>query len=151
MSLPSTSKEIDPWADVTLELDRMPHKRTSTSMVKAALGLFHTVGRFIDDLSAYADDNGVGFGYIWTRVRAFVPLQIRLCAEQIFWDRGGEWRRYISGFSPIKGAPGFGATVRIKPTTKPASAFEAREQALGTGAKAYVPRKPIRPRKFRSQ
>lgn len=42
----------------------------------------------------------------WKWMRLLVPLQGRLLAEQILWDRGLPWRSLITGFRAIEGDAG---------------------------------------------
>ena len=39
----------------------------------------------------------------WKWIRLAVPLQLRLIVEQVLWDRGGDWRKLVTGFRPISG------------------------------------------------
>ncbi len=48
------------------------------------------------DSEAFWDD--------WKWLRVGVELQVRLFVEAVLWERGGEWRRMITGFSPARKA-----------------------------------------------
>lgn len=41
------------------------------------------------------------FGLEWRYFRTCVSLQVRLLIEQVLYERGGGWRRFVSGFKPI--------------------------------------------------
>lgn len=41
------------------------------------------------------------FQMVWKACRAWVPLQLRLCAEQVFYNKGDPWRKLVSGFKPL--------------------------------------------------
>jgi len=150
MSFPSLSKEMDPWQDFMIKIPTVQHARTTTKLIEKTLDLFASTERMINDISKYCDRHAVNFGYIWTRVRAWLPLQLRLTAEQIFWDRGGGWRRYISGFGPIKGDSGFGAPARIKPTN-PQRAAPIERESVPAGRTGERPRGPTAIRRAAQQ
>jgi len=56
------------------------------------------VQRWMD--SDYGDDVR-RFASNWRWVRMLISLQVRLIIEQILWDRGGDWRKMITGFLPM--------------------------------------------------
>lgn len=66
-------------------------------MLKLAEELYVSTGGILDELDTLGD-----FQTVWPRCRVWFPLQFRLCAEQVMWDRGGQWRRYVTGFNPVK-------------------------------------------------
>lgn len=41
------------------------------------------------------------FKYHWRILRVWVPLQLRLCVEQVLQDMGKPWNTLITGFRPI--------------------------------------------------
>lgn len=41
------------------------------------------------------------FAFEWPWVRTFIPLQARLCVEQLLWSKGWPWRSLITGFKPV--------------------------------------------------
>jgi len=71
------------------------------SMWNQAESLYEDTAAILDEL-AYLGN----FKTVWPRCRVWFPLQFRLCAEQVMWDRGGEWRRYVTGFKPVTDTPG---------------------------------------------
>ena len=78
-------------------------------MRKHCLSLARDCGRLLDELVAKGD-----FSEDWPYIRAFVPLQIRLVCEQIMWDRGGDWRQYVTGFRPVdRSIPGSGVLAKM--------------------------------------
>ena len=50
--------------------------------------------------------SALNFGADWKWLRLEVPLQTRLFVEQVLWERGGEWRKLVTGFGPIKAGAG---------------------------------------------
>ncbi len=40
----------------------------------------------------------------WKWMRLLVGLQQRLFIEQVLWDKGGDWRKLVTGFRPIVSA-----------------------------------------------
>ena len=69
------------------------------NLVKRSLEAARQVERIIDEM-----EENLGyeeFFKIWPYIRAQMSLQFRLIAEQIFWDRGGQWRRLVSGFKAV--------------------------------------------------
>ena len=38
----------------------------------------------------------------WKWARLSMPLQARLLTEQVLWEKGGDWRKLVTGFGPIK-------------------------------------------------
>lgn len=48
---------------------------------------------------------GLGFEQFksnWRVFRVWCPLQVRLAAEEIFWELGDPYRKLITGFAPLK-------------------------------------------------
>lgn len=125
MEMPWSTK-LDPWQDITNRLERMGHQRTTAAMVEDARRLFENVERLVDECVAMGS-----FAADWPKIRTFVPLQIRLVAEQIFWTRGGEFRKYVTGFKPVDLGAGAGSSL---PATRAqlAESITASETAKGT-------------------
>ena len=73
----------------------------SEEMLKIAGGLGRNTGTTVAGIARAMGP--AAFADIWKWARLVLPLQIRLAAEQGLWDLGGEYRRLISGFGPIKG------------------------------------------------
>lgn len=42
------------------------------------------------------------FWVTWKVLRCWVPLQLRLAVEQVLYEKGGDWRRLVTGFRPIE-------------------------------------------------
>jgi len=63
--------------------------------------LYEDTEVILDELAQLGD-----FTTVWPRCRVWFPLQFRLCAEQVMWDRGGQWTRYVTGFKPIESTDG---------------------------------------------
>ena len=53
-------------------------------------------------LSKYSSSKAFQRDWKWARLS--VPLQIRLLVEQVLWEKGGDWKKLVTGFGPIKGA-----------------------------------------------
>jgi hypothetical protein len=86
-------------AAMTMQVNYGPQQHPHTKkMWLGAEELYRMTGAILDELSSYGD-----FSIIWPRCRVWFPLQFRLCAEQVMWDRGGAWRKYVTGFNPVKG------------------------------------------------
>lgn len=80
-------------------------KPTSHDVVKVGLRIQDIFGEWIDD--TVGKNGSVAqawpvFRFQWKISRAWVPLQVRLCAEQYFYDRGDPWRYLVTGFGAIK-------------------------------------------------
>ncbi len=105
------SPEWYAWANVGVE-------RHSNRLVRDAMSLYEETSQLLDEIETQGD-----FSIVWPRVRTWMPLQFRLCAEQVMWDRGGAWRRYVTGFRPVEGRK---ATLEIvQPRETPAEARAA--------------------------
>lgn len=73
----------------------------SPGLIRAAANLGRSVATQIR--AALLEYRGAAaFTKDWKWARLSVPLQIRLLVEQVLWDEGGEWRKLITGFGPIK-------------------------------------------------
>lgn len=99
MSTPSLSKEEDPW-DIMSHM-AVTNERTTSRMIARCFRLMARCERLIKDMENYAKTHEVSFGLVWSRVRTFISLQVRLVVEQVLWERGGKWRTYVTGFGPV--------------------------------------------------
>lgn len=56
------------------------------------------------DREAYKGQGFVEFCADWRSIRVWIPLQMRLCAEQIFWElswKDARYKKLITGFAPM--------------------------------------------------
>lgn len=79
-------------------------KPRTTDIVGLAEKIASRINEFID---GYLERNTyriavLGFKYHWTILRNWVPLQLRLCVEQVLWTRGRPWRDLVTGFGAIE-------------------------------------------------
>lgn len=71
---------------------------------RLSIGAAADIGRglatqFRDILGRY--DSALAFQADWKWARMILPLQVRLIVEQVLWDKGGHWRKMVTGFRPI--------------------------------------------------
>lgn len=124
MSFPSLSREVDPWQQITQKIEGLGHARTTTELLNRCEEVYRNVGRLVDDI----EKKGGDFGYRWSHVRTALPLQIRLIAEQIFYEKGGKYRQFVTGFKPMEGLGAASVGSRVSSTTDTrSSAVPAQE------------------------
>lgn len=103
---------LDPWRDITVKMSGLSHARSTKSLVDRTEDIYRQVERLVNELYAMGD-----FGARWKRIRSIMPLQLRLVAEQIFYDRGDAWKVYIGGFGPLADSPSKAVVAQKSKTT----------------------------------
>lgn len=91
---------MNPWL-TSKQIETKGTDVTVIALLRRTLGAARQVERLLDELEQTVGT--VLFPRVWSYIRTQMSLQERLIAEQIFWDRGGRWRNYVTGFKPARG------------------------------------------------
>lgn len=89
-----------------IEINGYQYHESMNQVVKEATveayGVIRTWIEGYVEAERYPGEGWRTFAEDWRIVRMFVPLQFRLCAEQVLYDKGLPWRTMVSGFRPLK-------------------------------------------------
>lgn len=84
------ARSLNPFLDPVLGKPDPAWRTILRSTIAAANDLLDGYG----GAAAFLED--------WKWIRLAIPLQVRLAVEQMLWDRGGDWRKLVTGFSPVR-------------------------------------------------
>lgn len=100
-----SANDFNYWKEVFRHLEVFGHYKSVNEMVRKAQEIEGHIRRWVEGYEVNQLYQGEGFARFkrhWRSVRMFIPLQVRLCAEQVFYDKGYPWNSLVSGFNPYK-------------------------------------------------